>query len=67
MMRKVCVDDMINEKISNYPLVVAVAKRAREITDDIIMNSKIVEEKPVKLAYEEIKNHKCDIFEPDDR
>lgn len=65
MMHKVCVDDIINGKVSNYPLVVAVAKRAREITDDIVMNSKIVEEKPVKIAYNEIKSHKYDIFEPD--
>ena len=65
-MRKVSVDEMINGKESNYTLVVAVARRAREITDDIIMNSEIVTEKPVKLAYEEIKNHKCDVFVPED-
>ena len=62
-MHKLPVDEMINGKISNYPLVVAVAKRAREITEDIVSNSKIVTEKPVKTAFEDFKNHKYDIFE----
>ena len=65
-MHKLPVDEMIKGKISNYPLVVAVAKRAREITEDIVSNSKIVTEKPVKMAFEEIKNHEYDIFEPED-
>ena len=65
-MRRLSVDDMIMGKVSNYPLVVAVAKRARQITEDIIMNSKVVTEKPVKMAFEEIKNHEYDIFEPED-
>ena len=30
------------------------------------MNSKVVTEKPVKMAFEEIKNHEYDIFEPED-
>ena len=62
-MGKLPVDDMIQGKISNYPLVVAVAKRAREITEDIDLNSKIVVEKPVKLAFEDFKNHKYEIYE----
>lgn len=62
-MHKLPVDEMIKGKISNYPLVVAVAKRAREITEDIISNSKIVTEKPVKMAFEDFKNHKYDIYE----
>ncbi len=64
-MRKISVDDMINGKISNYPLVVAVAKRAREITDEIITSGKIVTEKPVNIAYKEFKDHKYEIFSAD--
>ena len=62
-MHKLPVDEMIKGKISNYPLVVAVAKRAREITEDIVSNSKIVTEKPVKMAFEDFKNHKYDVYE----
>ncbi len=63
-MRKISVDEMIEGKRSNYPLVVAVAKRAREITEDIVLNGKIVTEKPVVTAFEEFKNHKYNILEP---
>ena len=64
-MNKLSVDDMLNGKSNKYPLAVAVAKRAREITDDIILRGEIIEEKPVNLAIEELKNHKYSIIEPD--
>lgn len=65
-MSKLSADEMIKGNTSNYPLVVAVAKRAREITDDIIMNGKIVTEKPVKLAFEDIKSGEYEIFDSEE-
>ncbi|HCJ42147.1 DNA-directed RNA polymerase subunit omega [uncultured Ruminococcus sp.] len=38
---------------SYYSLVIAVAKRAREITDEASKNEKPLEEKPVKTAVDE--------------
>lgn len=64
-MNRLSVDDMLNGNANKYPLAVAVAKRAREITDDIIIRGEIVEEKPVNMAIEEFKNHKYNIIEPD--
>ena len=63
-MHRLSVDEMIEGKQSNYPLVVAVAKRAREITEDILIHGDIVTEKPVVIAFEEFKNHKYNILEP---
>ena len=56
---------MIEGRMSNYPLVVAVAKRAREITDEIIETGSIVTEKPVKIAYEEIRDGEYEVFDPE--
>lgn len=56
---------MLNGKENKYPLAVAVAKRAREITDNIILEGKVVEEKAVNMAIEDFKNHKYSIIEPD--
>lgn len=64
-MLKLSAEEMIKGNTSNYPLVVAVAKRAREITDDIVLNSKVVVEKPVELAFEDIKSGKYEIFDPE--
>ncbi len=64
MNRRLSIDDMLYGKANKYPLAIAVAKRAREITDDIILRGEIVEEKPVNIAIEEFKNHKFAIIEP---
>lgn len=64
-MKKISVDKMLNGKENKYPLAVAVAKRAREITEDIILEGKVVEEKAVNMAIEDFKNHKYSIVEPD--
>lgn len=62
-MRKLCVKDMLDAKSSRYALVIAVAKRAREITDDINLHGNIVEEKPVNIAIKEFIDGKFDIIE----
>ncbi len=64
-MKTLSVEDMLNGKVNKYPLAIAVAKRAREITDDIILSGDVVEEKPVNLAIEEFKSGQYDIIEPD--
>lgn len=61
-MRKASVDDMLSGKQSRYSLVIAVAKRAREIAEQLPEDSK---EKPVLLAVEDFKEHKYEIYEPD--
>ena len=38
---------------SRYSLVIATAKRAREISDDALEKGEIITEKPVSLALEE--------------
>ena len=64
-MRELSVDDMLNGKANKYALAVAVAKRAREITDKALLHGDIIEEKPVNLATEDFKEHKYKIIEPD--
>lgn len=65
MKRKLSAEDMLNGESSKYALAVAVAKRAREITDDIILKGEIVEEKPVNMAIKELKEDKYNIMAPD--
>lgn len=64
-MRELSIDDMLKGKESRYPLAVAVAKRAREITQDLILKGEIIEEKPVNIAVREFENHEYKIIEPD--
>lgn len=64
-MRKLSIDDMFSGKQSRYALAIAVAKRAREITDEINQNGDKVTEKAVNLAIDDFKNHEYDIIEPD--
>ena len=40
----------IEDMEAKFLLTIAIAKRAREITDDIVLKGDIVEEKPVNLA-----------------
>lgn len=56
---------MLEGKSNKYPLAVAVAKRAREITEDILIHERIVDEKPVNIAIREFKDGKYLIVEPD--
>lgn len=64
-MHRVSVDDMFSGKKSRYSLVIAVAKRAREITDEINSSNKLSTEKPVSLAIDDFKQHKYEILEPE--
>ncbi len=62
-MSKLCVADMVNGKASKFPLVVAVAQRARQITEELSLHGEEMSEKPVMIAFQEFKNHKFDIVE----
>ena len=50
---------------SQYSLVIAVAKRAREIADEAEVNKEILVEKPVDLAVQDFMADKFVIIEPD--
>ncbi len=61
-MLRPAVNQIISKNESCYSLVIAVAKRAREITDELYKNEMTIEEKPVKTAVEEIASGKCKII-----
>ncbi|MCH5298069.1 MAG: DNA-directed RNA polymerase subunit omega [Ruminococcus sp.] len=65
-MNRIDVDELFAGKQSKYALVVGVSKRARQITQAFEEEGTIVEEKPVLLAIEEIKNHEINLLEPED-
>lgn len=60
---------MLEGRQSRYALAIAVAKRAREISDSLEIQAQkeksAVYEKPVLLAAEEFKQNKFKILEPD--
>ncbi len=60
-MLRPAVNQIITKNESCYSLVIGVAKRAREITDELCENNQILEEKPVKTAVEELASGKCKI------
>lgn len=64
-MSKLSIDNMFSGKESKYALVIAVAKRAREITDELIKNNAREQEKTVNMAIRDFKEHRYDIVEPD--
>ena len=47
--------------VTRYALVTGIAKRAREISEELYKNNETLEEKPVKTAVEEIASGKCKI------
>ncbi len=59
------VDDIFAGKVSKYALAIAVAKRAREITEEGQTDKTKNFDKPVIVAVNEFQNHKYAILEPD--
>ena len=55
-MLRPAVCQILKNNESTYSLVIAVAKRAREITDDAFEDKEILDEKPVKTAVDEFAN-----------
>ena len=58
------ISDILKPGESYYSLVIAVAKRAREIANEAEENKIILVEKPVKLAVDDFANEKCTLVEP---
>lgn len=56
--------NVLNKNVSRYSLVVAVAKRAREISIAAEENAEILEEKPVSIALDEIISGKLEYTVP---
>ena len=62
MLRPAAVQILKNNE-SYYSLVIAVAKRAREITDEALNEKKILDVKPVKTAVDQFANGDIKILE----
>ncbi len=62
-MYKPSIDDMLEGKQSRYSLVIGVAKRAREISEEYEKEGVILDDKPVLMAADEFKHHKYEILE----
>ena len=58
--------NVLTDHMSRYSLVIAVAKRAREISETAQENGEILTEKTVSLALEEIIDGKIKIIEPEE-
>ncbi len=63
MMLRPSVSEILSNNESYYSLVIAVAKRAREITEDAFDEKKILDIKPVQTAVEQIANKEYRIVE----
>ena len=55
--------EILKKDQSYYSLVVAVAKRAREIAETAEATKQIIVEKPVKIAVEEFAQRKYNLIE----
>ncbi|MFU0833092.1 MAG: DNA-directed RNA polymerase subunit omega [Oscillospiraceae bacterium] len=62
-MIKPIADLILTPDQSRYSLVVAIAKRARQITEESDKERKILEEKPVEIAVQEFINHEFSMVE----
>lgn len=58
--------NVLSNHLSRYSLVIATAKRAREISIAADDNGEILIEKPVSLALDEIVAGKVKIIEPEE-
>ena len=69
-MLRPAITQIITKNESYYSLVIGVAKRAREIADELYEKNEILKEKPVKTAVEEFASGKYKIIEykePEDK
>ncbi len=57
---------VLSNRLSRYSLVIATAKRAREIAEEAEENGEIIVEKPVSLALDDIIQGKVKIIEPEE-
>ena len=66
MMHRPSVPELLKPGQSYYSLVVAVAKRAREIAQEADESGTILIEKPVKLAVDDFAKGRYKLIESDD-
>jgi DNA-directed RNA polymerase subunit omega len=64
-MIKPIADLILTPEQSRYSLVIAIAKRARQIAEEAEKNKVILDDKPVQMAVEEFQNHKIKMIEED--
>lgn len=64
-MLKLSVSDIVRNDENCYSFVVAVSKRARQISEEQQEEENITEERPVQLAVEEFIEGKYQIIQPD--
>ncbi len=57
---------VLKDHTSRYSLVIATAKRAREISDEAVENKESMIEKPVSLALHEFINGETVLVEPEE-
>ncbi len=62
-MLRPAITQLITKNESCYSLVIGVAKRAREIADELYKNGEPLEEKPVKTAVDEFAKGEYKIVE----
>ncbi len=63
-MLRPAMNEIIGKNDSYYAMVIGIAKRARQIADDLYEHEQKLEEKPVKTAVEEFAAKKFKIVEP---
>ena len=64
-MKRASIDDMLKGKESRYAVVIAVAKRAREIASKAADENRILLEKPVSMAVADLTEGDYKIMMPD--
>lgn len=62
-MIKPIADLILTPEQSRYSLVIAIAKRARQISEEAEKNKDILDEKPVDMAVQEYVDHKFRMIE----
>ena len=62
-MLRPAISQITTKNESSYSVVIGVAKRARQITEDLYNNNMVLEQKPVKTAVEEFAARKYFIVE----
>lgn len=62
-MLRPCMSQITTKNESYYSIVIGVAKRARDISDELVRDEKILEEKPVKTAVDELAARKYYVIE----
>ena len=58
--------ELLKDNTSRYSLVTAVAKRARDVSEDPDLKEKCGTEKPVTYALNEFLDNKLEIIEPEE-